>query len=1756
MSQSWKGEGSSFNSLVKSNRIVAVQEHAFQTYILPDSTNSGIDAEKAFAKVGFQNANIGKSATNEITFQGAVFGADASASLLFTDTSGAVGWIAMRTSAGPQINCQNILLTDTSGESLLLILDNFQDYIDPVTLIARDPSWNWPPGSFNVIGVGSPPGGTGLSPVQGGTLGAITVFMGQGITAINDEISRALQLSRAIGDSSGENFYWSDKNVWDNYPKLEISAKQGSVDSSLCFIWQDRAPLTVSEINRDISYNPDPSGAGANETFLQDYTEWFPTGTDGSFNQSNISKDLSLNIILQDTSGETLKIIFDVDISMNADASWNAIDSSGSLGSVIIPMGKPHFDVTKVEAEIPPNYVYTPDKSDRAKKFINVINVSTLEIKAQEGSNDGEVELIQDYGGITGNADIIFDPSLNETWNESVSIYPLDASYNWHDASFSPFIGGTDVQDVSQNITLKDVCGNEVLFKLNVDLSANNTDGTINYPYLIPAAVSDPSTVMIPMDGSNNRRITDVNRALQFWRAINNTALYTPWPPLYIYAGKTGGSLINSAPDASSVTLTHYYPGVLGNDDPGISGPYITYDPTKSELLMTTDISRVPIFPFSDPSGFSGGIDPIDTSQNIILKSNLSGLETTFILNVDMSLISDPSGPDPASFVVPGPYTMHVPMGSGKGLTLDEIEESAKTRAANFLKALNQIRDITEPYGYCYAWELDVTNFPSTQSQAGVLWDNNGGILYQPNANLLGNYDISFNPSPIFNDAPTNYDASGFPLKLNTSQTINSLIYNSEQFGGGIDDLSATDDFIRSQSGINIKGGANINVTGDQKSNTITITSTQPDAQTAPLWTLGKGAGTGTTTIFSVQTINPGMNTGLYGAGGDYAVAGGFETKALGEYSCVFGESNIAIGKNSFSMGSNCSSEAVCSTTFGASCFAQEDYSVAFGFQAYTGIKNDITIRKTDAVGTPLQNPDKNIVFAIGSEFTYQTTTANPTAKFHNILEIDVCGNLWTASLGPISKNIVSWERTDPTKPKITGLYVNNVDNNSVSAGFRSLAAGYNSQTYGACSFVDGSSVIIGTISGGGDFSVGFGEGNTISDEGNHSIIAGKDNIITNNNCACFGGGNKCGGPYTFSSGYQCDASGDYSIAMGINSKSEGFYSVALGGANYAFGESSVALGRNARAIGFISTSIGCHCEASGNFSVAIGRDSTVHHDASNSVALGYNNTVRGENSVALGTNSTADGSGSFAVLGGYASSTNSIAIGLDCSAVVAGGIAIGKGSTSSGTYSLSIGLETKAIGDYSVAIGSSEGKGSKGEYSITIGQGCLANDNYSVAIGDNCDASGIGSLAVGWKCQANSFQDPSGWLPNISSNGLTETSIAFGMRGDTRLTAAWRGGKTGGPGDGTDANAAWFRKKNGGIVFAIGASGESYYPEIYAAPYNTPTSYTPPIYGPDKSILQDADSGNIFEIYANGKIWTTSLNVLVPISDASSAKWVHPINSVSRALIKAESGNSETALFNKGLGAVVLGNNSSANGAFSTVGGRNCETTEDASYSLVVGLDCSANSQNCLVVGNSCIGGNENSVALGIAGNSGTSSSGGDISSNDLIFAIGVSGESYRGNVFEIDVSGSVWTKNLGTLSSTIPALGAVPIGGIVPFAGTQSVNPPVNWLWCDGANGSGIDGSSSYIDHTINPEYEPLFLVISQSYGTGPAGVGFRVPMLEQRFPTGVTDFGSPTDIGNSVYPVGGNPNWSGTTDISGGNLAADKYEGYLMRYIIRYK
>ena len=353
------------------------------------------------------------------------------------------------------------------------------------------------------------------------------------------------------------------------------------------------------------------------------------------------------------------------------------------------------------------------------------------------------------------------------------------------------------------------------------------------------------------------------------------------------------------------------------------------------------------------------------------------------------------------------------------------------------------------------------------------------------------------------------------------------------------------------------------------------------------------------------------MDTGLFGAGANYAIAGGLETQAFGTAAVVFGKDNIARADYSFAMGENCKCQGLGSIALGKNCVARQDYSQTFGYEAATGEHDNIFIRKTDELGANIANNDKNIIFAIASPTTWQTSTGAPGTEFHNIFELDVCGNLWTSTLGSVASQIVSWQRTDPDNQDSTGIYVDHITSIPAAAGYRAIAGGSATKAYGSCSFADGSGSTIGTAPDGGNFSAAFGVGNTISDLGEHCFIAGKSNTIDNQGSVCFGEENKCRGKNTFCSGFQCDASGDYSISVGINNISEGFYSLSLGAANYAFGESSVALGRNNRAVGFISTALGCHCEASGNFSVAIGRDCTLHFEDRNSVGLGYKNIER-----------------------------------------------------------------------------------------------------------------------------------------------------------------------------------------------------------------------------------------------------------------------------------------------------------------------------------------------------------------------------------------------------------------------------------------------------------------------------------------------------------------------------------------------------------------
>jgi len=717
---SWKRQGSSFNSLVNSNYVDKLSNpfdrHIIQTYELPDSSGSGQVATKAIAAIEFEKFDSGVNATNnQIIFENIWHGVDASASIVFEDVSGAMGFQGIRfqdsIGNGTDIS-QNIFITDTSGESLLLVLDVDLSLNYPFS----QPIWEKPPTSIPTnIGCPSPP--TLVTDASCGTLGRIRIQMGKEVPTQTDFIAqiRALQFSKAIGNPPSSN--WTNPPEA-QYQKIEISAESlGEInDISMCLMWQHK------EVgNTTILYKPEPSP----ETPISHWTstgfkKWepdytlFPTVQDGSFNSGRELADISQNIILKDTSGETLLFALDVSKDIRADdPSWNQAPlADASFGKIIIPMGQLWFQYpTQANILLPSdssNPCFHPNKTERLQKFIEAVNKTWddappenyIEIKAEESTDiSGVAILYQMYGGLSGNTNIKYDPSFNE----------INANSEWlptSETSDASFNGGTTEYDISQNLTITNPNSISVTFHLNVDLSMNDVSGNYYPPFL-----SSSNNVQVQMDGSlldetNNihNRITNEERAAHFTRAINNTPIISGFP---ISWG------ISAIRDASTVTLLQDYPGINGNGN-------ISYDPSFAEI--SSNPNHYPICsttrPFPDPSGFVGGVDPVDLSQNIILQAYesalhpvtingepaLNNIKVLFLLDVDKTLIQDPLGPvdlsgspagwpsfppghdiwSDASFV----YGINIPMGKGLGHTSQEISISDASRAYKFKEGL------------------------------------------------------------------------------------------------------------------------------------------------------------------------------------------------------------------------------------------------------------------------------------------------------------------------------------------------------------------------------------------------------------------------------------------------------------------------------------------------------------------------------------------------------------------------------------------------------------------------------------------------------------------------------------------------------------------------------------------------------------------------------------------------------------------------------------------------------------------------------------------------------------------------------------------------------------------------------------------------------------------------------------------------------------------------------------------------------------
>lgn len=126
-------------------------------------------------------------------------------------------------------------------------------------------------------------------------------------------------------------------------------------------------------------------------------------------------------------------------------------------------------------------------------------------------------------------------------------------------------------------------------------------------------------------------------------------------------------------------------------------------------------------------------------------------------------------------------------------------------------------------------------------------------------------------------------------------------------------------------------------------------------------------------------------------------------------------------------------------------------------------------------------------------------------------------------------------------------------------------------------------------------------------------------------------------GIFSFASGFNTKAKGDFSVAMGYhafaignsstafgrNNVAKGDFALTAGYGNNASGSASTALGNYATALGDNSFAVGDYAVSSGNDAFASGANT----EASGifSTAMGYSTTASGKNSVAMGKNANTN---------------------------------------------------------------------------------------------------------------------------------------------------------------------------------------------------------------------------------------------------------------------------------------------------------------------------------------------------------------------------------------------------------------------------------------------------------------------------------------------------------------------------------------------------
>ena len=206
-------------------------------------------------------------------------------------------------------------------------------------------------------------------------------------------------------------------------------------------------------------------------------------------------------------------------------------------------------------------------------------------------------------------------------------------------------------------------------------------------------------------------------------------------------------------------------------------------------------------------------------------------------------------------------------------------------------------------------------------------------------------------------------------------------------------------------------------------------------------------------------------------------------------------------------------------------------------------------------------------------------------------------------------------------------------------------------------------------------------------------------------------------------------ATGQHSVAIGAYAEARNLSSTAIGNEVVAANNYATALGYNIANSGEGSVAIGKRVNVDKSFATTIGYHQNTTGNASASVNIGYQSTVKANQSVGLGSTINIDDKAQYSTAIGYKAKTldkNAIAIGSsnDKNEVIASGVS----SVAIGTSAQSHSTSGLAIGDNAV-VGVAEVKDNQGRVTTAA-----VDAKHSIALGTSAKVlAGQGSVAIGW---------------------------------------------------------------------------------------------------------------------------------------------------------------------------------------------------------------------------------------------------------------------------------------------------------------------------------------------------------------------------------------------------------------------------------------